>query len=123
MLVTSAIRTELVRALVTNLNQLVPSIHDLVAVGVNRTSQAVLLHRNALQQYVFLLHWLSKLADQQAMQQEAAASKGHVPPGVLLPGPHRLIVYHPTDFLPYSCPLFITPASLSPFTQSPSYEV
>ena len=69
------VRTQLLEALSGNVPSLASSISKLGP--VERSRPSLLQHRNALQQYVFLLTWLSATADQCAAleEKEGGASK------------------------------------------------
>ena len=80
-------RSQLLDALAGNVPFLASSISKLGP--VERASPAVTQHRNALQQYMYFLTWLSSAADLSAASEDKDASKGLL--GERSPrGKHRL---------------------------------
>ena len=80
-------RSQLLDALAGNVPFLASSISKLGP--VERASPAVTQHRNALQQYMYVLTWLSSAADLSAASEDKDASKGLL--GERSPrGKHRL---------------------------------
>lgn len=75
-------RVRLIDSLCTNLVVLTASISSMVHGPIDRSATVTVQHRNALQQYVFFLHWLTAKADAEAADgtkaqeaQDAAAGK------------------------------------------------